>query len=584
MKIMQYKTHLIVLIVGLFLGSLLFGGLWRSSGGSVDPHAGHAHATGEEEVWTCSMHPQIRQGEPGICPLCGMDLIRAANAGGTNEFTLIMTPEAVRLAEIRTYEIVEKTPDFKVRAPGRVVADETRLSVVSAHVAGRITTQNVNFTGASVRKGDVLAKLWSPELVTAQQELIDANQYNDTYPEMKEAARQKLRFWGITDAQIARIESTGKVEREMDIVAPRQGVVIRRNVVPEGYVQPGMILYEIADLSRVWVEFELYEQDAASIAVGNRIAFSSIGLPGEVFESNVAWIDPVMDPARRTVRIRVEEDNRAGLWRPDMLVEGEVFHAGRGRAADVVVPGSAVMWTGTRSLVYVVVPNSDEPTFESREVVIGNRAGDFRVIRDGLSVGERVVVNGAFKIDAAFQMQDKFSMMNRGVEIVDPAARHSEGHDELSDYSDDVDEEFLSEFTVLVRTYIAIKNHLVESDLNQTTQKAQEFVAGLQAIGEHRLQGAAHEAWMTSFRNLGGHARPLASATSLDSARNEFRYLSDLLVVASKQFGVEGVVYRQYCPMAFNDEGGYWLSDNDQIENPYLPETMLGCGEIIELI
>jgi membrane fusion protein, copper/silver efflux system len=584
MKLMQYKTHFIILLVGLFLGSLLFGGLWRSSGGSADPHAGHAHATGEVEVWTCSMHPQIRQGEPGICPLCGMDLIRAANGGSTNEFTLTMTREAVRLAEIRTYEIVEKSPDFKVRAPGRVVADETRLSVISAHVAGRITSQNVNFTGAQVRKGDVLAKLWSPELVTAQQELIDANLYGETYPEMKEAARQKLRFWGISDAQIAQIESMGKVEREMAIVAPRQGVVISRNVVPEGYVQPGTVLYEIADLSKVWLEFELFEQDAAQIQVGNRIEYSSVGLPGEVFESKVAWVDPVMDPARRTVRIRVEEDNRAGRWRPDMLVEGEVFHAGRGRAADVVVPGSAVMWTGTRSLVYVVVPNSDEPTFESREVVIGERAGDFRVIREGLSVGERVVVNGAFKIDAAFQMQDKFSMMNRGVEMVDPAARHSEGHDELSDYSEDVDAEFLSDFTGLVKIYIAMKDHLVASDLHQTTQKAQEFVAKLQSIGEHRLQGAAHEAWMTSYKNLGGHSRPLAAASSLENARTEFRYLSDLLVVASKQFGVEGVVYRQYCPMAFDDEGGYWLSDSEEIENPYLPETMLGCGEIIELI
>jgi Cu(I)/Ag(I) efflux system membrane fusion protein len=530
------------------------------------------------------MHPQIRQGEPGICPLCGMDLIRASNAGGTNEFTLTMSPEAVRLAEIRTYEIVEKSPDFKVRAPGRVVADETRLSVVSAHVAGRITSQNVNFTGAQVRKGDILAKLWSPELVTAQQELIDANLYDDTYPEMKEAARQKLRFWGITDAQIASIESTGTVEREMDIVAPRQGVVIRRNVVPEGYVQPGMMLYEIADLSKVWVEFELYEQDAASISVGNRVEFSSIGLPGEVFEGNVAWIDPVMDPARRTVRIRVEEDNRAGLWRPDMLVEGEVFHAGRGRAADVVVPGSAVMWTGTRSLVYVVDADADEPTFESREVVLGDRAGDFRVIREGLAVGERVVVNGAFKIDAAFQMQDKFSMMNRGVEMVAPTATHNEGHDELSDFSEDVDDEFLSEFTALVHSYMAVKDHLVASDLHQATQKAQEFVAGLQAIGEHRLQGAAHEAWMTSFQNIGGHARALASATSLENARNEFRNLSDVLIVASKQFGVQGVVYRQYCPMAFDDEGAYWMSDSEEIENPYLPETMLGCGDTIELI
>jgi len=232
----------VVLMVGLIIGYLLFGG----NAGVSEDHSGHAHAQGEStgEIWTCSMHPQIRQNGPGQCPLCGMDLT-PVNSGGSDgdldRFTMMMTPEAVNLAEIRTTEVISGKGEKLIRVPGKVVVPETGLSVVSAQVSGRVMRQMADFLGKSVSEGDVLLTIWSPELISAQRELIDAVRVSDAVSvagvsegdsvavlgggtstgewsggdgledAFVEAARNKLRFWRLTDEQILRIEQRGEV-------------------------------------------------------------------------------------------------------------------------------------------------------------------------------------------------------------------------------------------------------------------------------------------------------------------------------------------------------------------------------------
>jgi len=250
-----------------------------------------------------------------------------------------------------------------------------------------------------------------------------------------------------------------------------------------------------------------------------------------------------------------------------------------------------VLWTGPRSVVYVYDGSGDTARFEAREVTLGHRAGDFYVIEDGLEEGEEVVFHGAFKIDSEMQLADRFSMMNRepGTGAVPRGHDHGSGTDhdahteEVSRY-DDVPDDFRAILREAVSAYIDGKEALTESNLELAQESFNRVEDRFDEIGMHGLSGSGHEAWMRSYTNMMHHLEALRETDDIEEVRSEFRFLSDELVQAVRQFGIEGVVYQQYCPMAFDDEGAYWLSREEQIANPYLPDTMLRCGEVIERI
>jgi Cu(I)/Ag(I) efflux system membrane fusion protein len=596
-----YIRYSLILISGIIVGALLFG----SFGRKIDDHAGHNHAAGEaadDTIWTCSMHPQIRQSEPGTCPICAMALIPAASGGSEDVFTLVMTNEAVRLSEISTSVARLEKPSKVLRLNGRVVPAETHTSVVSASFGGRITSQDVNFIGARVQAGQVLATIWSPELITAQQELLDAIEMADRYPETVEFVRQKLRFWNISNAQIAAIENRGSILNEFPILAPRAGIVTTRNVKPEDFVQPGTVLYEIADLSRVWLEFEAYEQDLSWIRLGQTVRYQAISRPGEEFGGVINWIDPLLNPERRTVKLWVEIANQTGAWRPDMLVTGQIRSDALSGNDVIVIPSTAVLWTGPRSIVYVSVPDSERPTFESREVILGERAGDSWIIRSGLSEGERVVTNGAFKIDAEFQLRDKFSMMNRtpGVGAVVQGHQHSVVQSaststkpgnviksdgtvltSLREFSNDA---FRSRFDEILSSYFEGKDALIASNPELSANHASKLYQQIESARFQSLGGDASGIWLAYREDMLIVVDQWRKSRDLVQQRDQLHIASNLLYEVAQRFGVKNLVYQQYCPMAFNDEGATWLSNREKIENPYLPDTMLGCGEVLARI
>jgi Cu(I)/Ag(I) efflux system membrane fusion protein len=563
----------IFLIAGLLLGWLIFGG------GHPEDHSGHDHAQTADEVWTCSMHPSVRNDGPGTCPICAMDLIPASRAGDDESvFEMVMSENAVRLAEIQTVAAERRLTEYQITATGTLQPDERTLANVAANFRGRITQLHVDYTGASVRKDQPLFSIYSDELISAQRELIEAVKVRSINPLLYRAARQKLFFWDLREHQVDAIEQRSEPMRQVDILSPAAGTVITRNVSLNDQVNTGDVLYQIADLSRLWVMLDVFERDINILKRDDSIQFSIQALPGRSFDGKITWISPVLDPVKRTVQVRADVNNRDGQLRPGMLLRGNITAAG---PEAVVVPASAVLWTGPRSLVYVRDMSSDSPRFESREVTLGHRTGDYYVIEEGIDAGEHVVFHGAFKLDSEFQLMDKFSMMNREPGLGATPAGHQHGAT-IQDHRSDVDSSFRSEFTEFVRLYLALKEELVESDLNGALEQASLMSDKLSSIGEHRLQGDAHVAWMEIYGNLRGHLNPITAAGDLDAIRTEFRFFSDLIVDATKAFGIEGVVYRQYCPMAFDWDGAYWLSDKEEIANPYLPETMLRCGEVVE--
>jgi len=588
----QIITYTAILATGLLLGWLIFGGSHDH-----DPHAGHDHemtTENGEEVWTCSMHPSVREDGPGQCPICGMDLIPTSSEEHDDDYSMVMTEASMQLANIQTAPVIRERPKHELHLPGRVEVDERRISYVTAHFEGRIQNVEINYTGALIREGEVMATIYSPELVSAQRELLEAVKVKGRNPGLYESAVRKFRLWEFTDEQIQEIVDRGEVMRNMEILSPVDGFVMARNVVDEQHVMEGTVIYEVANLDHLWVTFDAYEEDLGWLQEGSEIEFRSRSNPGSTYTASVDYIDPSFNPQKRTIRVRADVENNDHFLRPEMIVRG-VIHSEMGEEK-LMVPASSVLWTGPRSLVYVRDTTADTPRFEVKEVELGVRAGDYYVIEEGVEEGEEVVFHGAFRIDSEMQLADRFSMMNRQPgtgavpvhdhgDVTDRPARETETHDGHShEQFEDVPAEFRIQLTETIEIYIRGKDAFVNSDLQTASSEYETFISKLEEIGEHGLSGSGHEAWMESYGSLTNSATEIIESDDIEQARSAFRALSDDLIMAVQMFGIEDVVYHQYCPMAFDDEGAYWLSDQEQIQNPYSPETMPGCGEVIERI
>ena len=410
MKKRIFLTLGIGLVVGLWLGR----GCGPRPTAMGTPEANDVQPAAQAEIWTCSMHPQIRQPKPGQCPICGMDLIPVATDAGTDQPRQIsLSPAALKLAEVEVAPVERRSVAVEIRLAGKVQMDETRVANITPRVAGRIDRLYANFTGMAVKPGDPLADLYSPELVSAQQELLQAAKLpGGASSSLLVATRERLRLWGLTAEQIAGIEHDGQVHDHVTFTSPIGGVVVEKDAREGQYVETGMRLFTVADLSRVWVLLDAYESDLAFLRNGQEVEFEAEAYPGETFKGTLAFIDPVVDPATRAVRVRVEVPNAEGRLKPEMFVRAVVRAsvAEDGAAAPLVIPAAAPLVTGPRAVVYVAVPDR-EGAYEGREVVLGPRAGDFYVVREGLHEGELVVIHGAFKIDSSLQIQGKPSMM-----------------------------------------------------------------------------------------------------------------------------------------------------------------------------
>jgi len=401
-------TIAITLAAGIFLGWLFFHP-------SSDKEEKHDHATevAQGTIWTCSMHPQIRMEKPGKCPICGMNLIPLSQGGttSTDPDAIHLSREAAQLANVLTTVVAKQKPVKEIRLYGKVQADERLFQSQTAHIPGRIERLYVNFTGEKVAKGQVLAAIYSPELITAQQELLETAKTKQSQPELYEASQEKLRQWKLTDDQIAKIESSGVVQNNFEVVSNTSGTVTARRVNDGDHVSQGTVLYDVADLSKVWVMFDAYESDLQFLHTGEKISFTLQAFPGNDFSGKLIFIDPVIDPVTRVAKVRVETGNQSGKLKPEMFATGIVSTTLKEYQDNLVIPKAAVLWTGKRSVVYVKQPG-DEPVFKLREVGLGPMLGDSYVITDGLTEGEEIVTSGTFSVDAAAQLEGKPSMMN----------------------------------------------------------------------------------------------------------------------------------------------------------------------------
>ncbi len=534
----------------------------------------------KNETWTCSMHPQIRQDEPGLCPLCAMDLIPLDDNASGDPLVLMMTEEAIKLSNIETTVVSGESGGNlrEINLSGKVRIDERRVSSQVSHVSGRIEKLYVTFKGEQVYRGQKLAEIYAPELISAQRELIEAMSLTDINPALQEAARNKLKYLKIDSSVIERIQKEGVVQETFTVFAESNGIVTQRRVSVGDYVNTGASLFEIVDLNKVWVLFDAYENELMHFKVGDIISFTTPSVAGKTFKARLTFVDPVVNPETRVVSLRTEVNNTSGKLKPEMFVRGKVTTKGSGDK-DLLVPKSAVMWTGARSVVYVKLPNVDIPSFQFREIEIGPSTGNSFIVLSGLEPGEEVVTHGNFTIDAAAQLNNQSSMMNRKVRI------KKEGMIQIPDFHAVTPVAFKEKVSGLLRAYIDLKDALVETDQKTSAERSSELISQLDEVDMKLLEGEAHEFWMDQEAALRGHGQKIAQLNDVEKQREQFGFVTEAMINVVTAFGQTGdTVYVQHCPMAFDNEGGDWMAFENQIRNPYFGDKMMKCGTVKKII
>jgi Cu(I)/Ag(I) efflux system membrane fusion protein len=357
--------------------------------------------------YTCPMHPSVKQPDPGTCPLCGMDLVSVTEQEVDTGVVIVDGARRQQIG-VRLARVERRPFSMRVRAVGKVVYDETRLTDVAPRVGGWIGELYADATGKAVRRGEPLFTLYSPELVSAQEEYLAAlaghrEAQGTTAPGradyLVQAARRRLSLWDLTPTQI---EEIGRRETPLDqvpILSPVSGYVVEKNVVAGAAFRPGEKLFRIAGLDRVWIEAELYESQLSVARVGLPADVTLSYLPGVHAAGRIAFVYPYLDPKTRTGRVRVELDNPDLEMKPDMYANVE-FRVERGPR--LAVPESAVLYAGDRRAVFV---NTGEDRFEPRIIEVGIGDDDYVEVLSGLSEGEEVVASGNFLIAAESRLK-----------------------------------------------------------------------------------------------------------------------------------------------------------------------------------
>ena len=609
---------------------------WLAGGGGELAASGDA----TDQVFTCPMHPQIRQPNPGNCPICGMNLVVATNGSGADvdELAVQISPAARRLANIETAEVRREPIVTTLETIGAIAIDESRMATIPSYIDGRIEKLFADYTGVVVAEEDHLAVIYSPELYSAQVEYLESRKslaggQSSSLEAVRQAqqklaanSRQRLVELGMTEQQISALEQSGKAQSRLTIYSPVGGTVIEKTAMEGKYVNAGEPIYRIADLSTVWLMLELYPEDAARIRFGQRVEAQMQSLPGETFEGRVAFIDPTVNQEDRTVGVRVEFLNDDGRLRPGDYAtaqvylpigrQGEVYDAdlaGRWispmhpqiirdepgecpicgmdlvptsrygysdqpveQPESIYVPRSAVLMAGTSSVVYV---ETEPGRFELRPVTLGPILKNRVVILAGLREADRVATAGNFLIDSQMQLAGKPS-------LIDPTVARGQGSG-VRDQPIVVEQGEVTriggeEGEGLERLYAAY--FAIQQSLAGDEKPSEEQATALHRVAAALVDAAdLPEPAREQLRVIAASSEHLHHMP-IETARLEaFRPISHAVVRLAalvRSADATEPYSHMFCPMVKGGAGD-WLQPNAELRNPYWGSQMLTCGEVV---
>ncbi len=410
----KYVIPLVIILLAIAAGGGWF--VWQ--------HAPGQKGVEVKQLYTCSMHSFIIKDKPGLCPICGMELIKKIDTtvkavakptdtkpqADMHEHVTLSDKQRI-MANVATVEAKNETLNKEINAVGIVQYNQSRQAKVTAWIAGRLEKLNVNSIGAFVSKEKPVAEIYSPDLVATQQEYLlalksRAQLKNSPIASISQngeglvaSAKQRLLLFGVKESQISELERSGKPNIRIPIYSPFSGVVIEKMVQQGQYVAMGEALFNIADLSSVWVEVEVYENEFSNIHIGQQVEIRSQSFPDKPSTGRIAFVYPFLDPKTRTVKARVELANPGMRLKPEMFVNAIIRVP---LAPSIVVPATAVMNTGKRQVVWV---ESSPGMFESRTVQLGQQSGEKVQILSGLQAGDKVAVSGGYLIDSESQLK-----------------------------------------------------------------------------------------------------------------------------------------------------------------------------------
>lgn len=632
-KIIKPKKK-IVFITVFVIGVLLF----LIAGNSYENKTPVMKEEASDTIWTCSMHPQVRLPKPGKCPICFMDLIPLVEdqATGPNEMqNLKLTKEAVELARINTVDVSFQNVEREINLYGKAMIDETTMGKVSSRFKGRIEKLYINFTGIPIKKGDHLYKIYSPELFAAQdayvnsyinyKKSLEAKQQN--YIGLEEnalnASMDRLLFLGITKEQINNLQNTLKPQDTITIFSEYSGIVLDKRISEGDYVQSGTVAFSIADLSKLWIVFDVYESDIQWVRYGQKLDIFLDAFPGQTFSGRLAYIDPVLDEKTRTIKARVSFDNKNGLIKPGMLakavlktrltsnleivdkdlsgkwispmhpeiikskpgncdicgmplVKAEDFGyvaESSGKDKKLVIPVTAPLITGKRALVYVEKLSDDgEYIYENREIVLGPKTGAFYIVESGLSPGERVVVEGNFKLDAAMQIQAKSSMMSSDPEAKNEGSETDVFLDSYLETKDEFDFEIPKgklekEQSLRISEVFDLFAKINQSFLNNDFNQSRKIVTKLLAYTEKEIINFFHE---DDIRHLNHALLHIKEAGNIEELKAYFVQSNLFIKQFIEQKDIKDLQNDFYVFSSIKSgKEIYWISNYDNSVNPF---------------
>ncbi|MBY0436254.1 MAG: efflux RND transporter periplasmic adaptor subunit [Cyclobacteriaceae bacterium] len=532
-----------------------------------------------KKTYTCPMHPQIIQDKPGTCPICGMDLVPVTTGGDKTEVTL--SESQIELANITVQPLRVQEIGNSILLNGRLRADENQTEMISTRVPGRLDKLFLKETGVSITQGQVIYEIYSEQLLTFQQEFLLAHEQarsidNKRYQSYLQAAKKKLWLYGMTEAQINDLSKSKVTNPRIQFVAPASGIITEIMVSEGQYVTEGAAIYRLEKLNRLWVEAELYPHEASLIKLGEPVTIYVNGFANQPMESTVIFLSPEYRQGSQIFILRAALLNPDYQFVPGMQAE-IVFEHSKKKA--LTLPADAVIREENGGHVY---RKTGKGIFKAQMVSTGLENFNKVEVTGGIEEGDSIVVTGAYLLYSEIVLKKGANPMagHQHGQATDQTTASSQRTTKVEEKPISVDPKFSQQLGALITSYLKVKDALVASDAKNASTQIVEVTTKLKQVDMSLLKGDAHMKWMEQLKTMEESIKRIEAAKDIEIQRASFSQLTDALYAAIKVFQVKGLqAYYQYCPMAFDSKGAYWISREEQISNPYFGEQMLRCGE-----